>query len=97
MEIITCREAKTNHIPHYEVYVETTEELIKKATICHKDDLYPMILLERPFYGKLIYVDERTKLIYDAIVYDDYKSNYIYMINTKLHDINQDYIEVRDI
>jgi hypothetical protein len=99
MEIITCREAKENRIPHYEVYVETTEELIKEATICCKEDLHPMVLLEKPFYGKIIFVDERTKLIYDAIVYDDHTSNYIYMINTDTHSINQDYIakyEVRD-
>lgn len=105
MEIIKLKEAKELRVQHYEVHVETTEALIKKATICCKDDLKPMVKLEgilctgQPF-GKIIFVDNRTNIIYDAIVYDDHTSNYIYMIDTDVCNIEQEYIgiyEVRDL
>lgn len=103
MEIITLKEAKELRIKHYEVHVETLESLMKQATICCKEDLQPMVKIEglykgQPF-GKIIFVDERTNIIYDAIVYDDHTSKFIYMINTDVCDIPQEYIgiyEVRD-
>ena len=104
MEIIKLKEAKEQRIKHYEVHVETTKELIKKATICCKEDLQPMVKIEglykgQPF-GKIIFVDNRTNIIYDAIVYDDHTSDYIYMIDTDVCNIEQEYIgiyEVRDL
>lgn len=104
MEIITLKQAKELRVKHYEVHVETLESLMKQATICCKDDLKPMVKLEgilctgQPF-GKIIYVDERTNFIYDAIVYDNPTSEFIYMINTDVCDIEQNYIgiyEARD-
>lgn len=103
MEIITCKEAKENHVRCYEVHVETLESLMKQATICCKEDLQPMVVIEglykEQLFGKIIFVDERTNLIYDAIVYDNHASNYIYMINTDTCNIEQNYIgiyEARD-
>lgn len=103
MEIITCKKAKENHVQYYEVHVETLESLMKQATICCKEDLQPMVRIEGLYkgqlFGKIVYVDERTNIIYDAIVYDNPTSEFIYMINTDVCDIEQNYIgiyEVRD-
>lgn len=103
-KIITLKEAKELRVKHYEVHVETLESLMKKATICCKEDLQPMIKTEGTLsngqlFGKIIYVDNRTNIIYDAIVYDDHTSDYIYMIDTDVCDIERNYIgiyEVRD-
>lgn len=103
MEIITCKEAKEYHVRCYEVHVETTKSLMKQATICCKEDLKTMIRIEGLYKGQplgiIVYVDERTNIIYDAIVYDDPTSEFIYMIDTDTCDIPQEYIgiyEVRD-
>ena len=91
MEIITLKEAKERKVQWYEVTVETSEELIKKSTICLKADLIPHVLIMGELYpshqlfGKIVYVDERTDFIYDAIVWDLHTESYIYMINTEVN------------
>lgn len=89
MEIITLQEAKERNIQM--VLVETSEELIKKSTICLKENLKPHVLImgelypSKQLFGKIIYVDKCTDLIYDAIVWDPHTEPYVYMINTETH------------
>lgn len=58
------------------------ESFLSKATICFKQDLTTRVKIIDDKFGKYIYVDERTHIIYDAIVKD--VGDYIYMINTEV-------------
>lgn len=69
--------------------MDPSDPLLRSATICLKEDLYPMgkiigndVLTHRPIV-KVVFVDERTNIIYNKIVYDDHTQPYIYMLNTE--------------
>lgn len=71
--------AEAGHLLIIEIVVN--ENFLSKATICFKQDLTTKVKIIDGKFGKYIYVDERTNIVYDAIVKD--AGDYIYMINTE--------------
>lgn len=68
---------------------DPSDSLLRLATICLKEDLYPMgkvigndVLTHKPIV-EVVFVDERTNIIYNKIVYDDHTQPYIFVLNTE--------------
>ena len=86
-EIITLTQAKELKVRTYEVNVKGNYKLLmENATICLKEEIEPKVLIEGSIYyqlfGKIVFINTRTHIIYDTIVYDEYDKPYIYMVNS---------------